>query len=243
MAPPARDVWLARGACARCGRPVARRAQGPGRVAATCNVCRATTTLPAVRMSFPAARAPPRAPASQRGRWVLPALLLAVVLVLAGVLAWRHVSEDAAPAPPREAGTLEWARMEERLVPTFGPEEVTLRVEATAYAANGTVVPIERAARPSLWAFAHAPALVAAPRDLDDWTTCSPPACVYRAPAGAFVYFDPSGFGGERTGAFDTQRRELFVHGDDGWRRVEDWEAYFRSFGREWAGAGSQGVG
>src|SRR5687767_35181 len=96
--PAPRDAWLARGACARCGRPVARRAQGPGQVEARCNVCRATTTLRARRARLEPGRAPRTWP-SPRGRWVLPLLTLLVAAVLVGVLAWRTL--DAGPAPER----------------------------------------------------------------------------------------------------------------------------------------------
>ena len=234
MAPPSRDAWLARGACARCGRPVARRAEGPGRVAATCNVCRATTPLRARRVRLEPGR-PPQPWLSARGRWVLPALTLAVVVLLAGAVAWRQLDAEPAPDEPPAPGPateeVAWARLEQRIVPEFGETETRFRVEVDAYDRNGTRLS-SNATGVGEWLVAQAPGLVASPDRLSGWTRCAPQDCDLRVPAGGFAYFDGEGIGAEGTGAFDTGRRELYVWGGGAWQPVEDWESWFRGFVR-----------
>lgn len=224
-----REFWLAKGACARCGAPVARRVEGPGVVEVVCNRCRSSTPVSGVRMlqeegrppvpaPMEAPAAPEAAPPRRRSAWIAAAAFAGGVLLVAA-LAWILLAPSAPPS---------WTSLNETLVPEFGQDEVRFRVELTARDAEGNVLPRDQVTGVPDWYFAHGATLAPTPEGLD-WKACNPTNCTYVAPAGSVVYYNsffPSDHGAD---AFDTANRTLFSYGFGEWRPVPDWEARFRS--------------
>lgn len=192
-------MWLAKGACGPCGRPVARRAPWPGPTPARCNVCQRQTPLVAWRVRTGRARLAVTA----------AALAFVAIFVLGG-------APQAARTPAADGA---WVALEQTLVPTAESERVLYHVETRAFDARGGLVPADATALPE-WRFAAAPSL-SDPGALA-WEPCgTPPACAFSAPADHVIHFAPYAPGLGPASAYDPRDGTAWLH-LGAWTRWDD---------------------
>lgn len=240
--------WLARGICS-CGRPVARRAAGPGTHEVRCNVCHAVTAHVAAEARLgttsvepvaPSTTPPPLAPrTAHRGRAPLAIALALLVLAGGGTAAylWRAgAASDESPAATTdtssttasEAPLLDWWMLDQRVALSWGEANVTFTIETEAYDKNKTPLDVARVADVPTWWFVAHPDLVD-PFSLDGWAGCDSRECAFTTEVGPFVYFTKGSLAPALPlFAFDTASRSLFQHRpiSGEWQPIDDWETH-----------------